>query len=204
MIRPPFPALKIPLLLLLAALLLTIGGIWWSQGLAKQAEQALQQQHSGLISAQQQLDHSRQQQTLIATHLAAYQTLVAHGFVGAENRLAWIEAAQRANRDAGLYDLDYRLTPRTASPPALAQGLPLGQTVMTLTLPLLLETDLTRFLNALKARAPGVMRVQGCQLTRVGDTISVADDMPQLSAECDLLWFTVAENAMAQTGSPAP
>lgn len=204
MIRPPFPALKIPLLLLLAALLLTIGGIWWSQGLAKQAEQALQQQHSGLISAQQQLDHSRQQQTLIATHLATYQTLVAHGFVGAENRLAWIEAAQRANRDAGLYDLDYRLTPRTASPPALAQGLPLGQTVMTLTLPLLLETDLTRFLNALKARAPGVMRVQGCQLTRVGDTISVADDMPQLSAECDLLWFTVAENAMAQTGSPAP
>ncbi|MDO9008443.1 MAG: hypothetical protein Q7U80_09485, partial [Thiobacillus sp.] len=94
MSRPPLPALKLPLLLLLAALLLTIGGIWWSQDLAEQAELALQHQQNTLKSAQQQLDHSRQQQHLITTHLVAYQTLAASGFIGAEDRLAWIEAAQ--------------------------------------------------------------------------------------------------------------
>jgi len=204
MTRPPLPALKLPLILMLAALLLAISGVWWSQDRANQAKQALQRQHSALNLSHKQLDHSRQQQQLITTHLAAYQALAARGFIGAEDRLAWIEAAQHANRDAGLYGLDYRLTPRTASPPTLAQGLPLGQTVMTLTLPLLLETDLTRFLTALKARAPGVFRVRGCRLTRVNDTFTNTSGAPQLSAECELLWFTVSEKSATQAGSSAP
>jgi hypothetical protein len=204
MTRPPFPALKLPLLLLLAILLLAIGGIWWSQALEQQAEASLQRQHSALTGSRQQLDQSRQQQRLIATHLAAYQALAARGFVGAEDRLAWIEAAQRANRDAGLYGLDYRLAPRTASPPALAHDLPLGQTVMTLTMPLLLETDLNRFLAALKVRAPGIYRVQGCRLSRLNNTLTTTTRKPQLSAECDLLWFTVSEKAAPKTGRPAP
>ena len=117
---------------------------------------------------------------------------MARGFVGAEDRLAWIEAVQLANRDAGLYGLTYRLMPRTASPATLAQGLPLGQTRMVLTLPLLVETDLTRFLDALKTRAPGVYRVQGCRLSRLDNASFEAANHPHLQAECDLLWFTVA------------
>ncbi|MGE5319255.1 MAG: hypothetical protein ACM3KD_03650 [Hyphomicrobiaceae bacterium] len=193
MTRPPLAVLKLPLLLLLAALLLAGGGILWSHSQAHDAAAALQQQRSALNRARQQLDRGRQQQLSIATHLADYQTLIAQGFIGAEDRLAWIEAAQQANRDAGLYGLNYRLTPRTASPPTIAQGLPLGQTTMTLTLPLLVETDLTRFLAALKARAPGLVRVHGCQLSSVGDAPFEADNQPHLQAECELLWFTVAD-----------
>ncbi|WP_296749918.1 hypothetical protein [Thiobacillus sp.] len=190
--HPPFAALKLPLLLVLAALLLAGGGILWSRGQAQDAGLVLQQQRSALNGARQQLDRSRQQQQLIATHLADYQALAARGFIGAEDRLAWIEAAQLAYRDAGLYSLDYRLTPRAASLPALAHGLPLGQTTMSLTLPLLVETDLTRFLNALKVRAPGVYRVQGCQLSHPGDAPFEPANQPRLLAECELLWFTVA------------
>lgn len=192
MIRPPFAALKLPLLLLLAALLLAAGGLLWGQREAKEAKTAVRQQQTALNQARQQLDRSRQQQQLIATHLGDYRTLVARGFVGAEDRLAWIEAVQLANRDAGLYGLTYRLMPRTASPAALAQGLPLGQTRMELTLPLLVETDLTRFLDALKTRAPGVVRVQGCRLSRPDNAPFQATNHPRLQAECDLLWFTVA------------
>lgn len=191
--HPPFAVLKLSLLLMLAALLLAVGGTLWSRSQTQDAAAALQQQRSELNSARQQLDRSRQQQQLIATHLAGYQALTARGFIGHEDRLAWIEAAQRANRDAGLYGLAYRLTPRSPSLPALAQGLPLGQTTMTLTLPLLVETDLTRFLNALKARAPGVYRVQGCRLSRLSEAPFEAVGPPQLQAECHLLWFTVTE-----------
>ena len=190
--HPPLAALKLSLLLVLAALLLAGGGILWSRGQAQDAGLALQQQRSALNGARQQLDRSRQQQQLIATHLADYQALAARGFIGAEDRLAWIEAAQLANRDAGLYSLDYRLTPRAASLPALARGLPLGQTSMSLTLPLLVETDLMRFLNALKARAPGIYRVQGCRLSHPGDASFEPVNQPRLQAECELLWFTVA------------
>ena len=192
MIRPPFAVLKLPLLLLLAALLLAAGGILWGQRQAEEADTALQHQQIALNQARQQLDHSRQQQHLIATHLADYQALVARGFVGAEDRLAWIEAVQLANRDAGLYGLTYRLMPRTASPPALAQGLPLRQTSMTLTFPLLVETDLARFLDALKARAPGVVRIQSCRLSRSDNAPFKITNHPRLQAECDLLWYTVA------------
>lgn len=189
---PPFATLKLSLFLVLAALLLASGGALWSRGEAMDAKAALQQQHAALDAARQRLDRSRHQQQLITTHLADYQALAARGFVGAEDRLAWIEAAQLANRDAGLSGLDYRLAPRTASAPALAQGLPLGQTTMTLALPLLVEADLIRFLDALKARAPGVHRVQGCRLSRRGNAPFEPVNQPRLQAECELLWFTVA------------
>jgi hypothetical protein len=190
---PPFASLKLSLLLVLAALLLAVGSVLWSRNQAQEATLAMQQQRSKLNGARQQLSRSNQQQQLIATHLADYQTLVARGFVGAEDRLAWIEAAQLANREAGLYGLDYRLAPRTSSLPALAKGLPLGQTVMTLTMPLLVETDLSRFLAALMARAPGMVRVQGCRLTQLTDGPFEVVNQPRLQAECDLLWFTVAK-----------
>jgi len=198
MTRPPFAVLKLPLLLLLAALLLATGGILWGQRQAKEADTAMQRQQIALNQARQKLDHSRQQQHLVAAHLADYQALVARGFVGAEDRLAWIEAVQLANRDAGLYGLTYRLMPRTASPFALAQGLPLGQTSMALTFPLLVETDLARFLDALRARAPGVYRVQGCRLSRPDNVPFKVTNSPHLQAECTLLWFTVTTAAKAR------
>jgi hypothetical protein len=199
--RPPLPALKLSLLLVLVALLLAVVGALWSRGLAHDAALALQRQNAALNGARQQLDLSRRQQQLIASHLPAWQALAARGFIGVEDRLVWIEAVQQANRDAGLYGLDYRLTPRAPSLPALAQGLPLGQTTMSLTLPLLVETDLIRFLNALQARAPrGLYRVQGCTLSQLNNGRFEAVHQPQLQAECDLLWFTVDATAVPTPG----
>lgn len=192
MTRPPFPVLKLSLILVLAALLLAGSGVLWSRQQALDAQAVRIQQQAALNAAQQQLDRSRQQQRLIDTHLADYQALAGRGFVGAEDRLAWIEAVQLASREAGLAGLEYRLTPRAASGPELAQDLPLGQTAMFLTMPLLVETDLPRFLAALKTRAPGIYRVHGCRLSRLGGTSFEAVNLPRLQAECELLWFTVA------------
>ncbi|MBS1219443.1 MAG: hypothetical protein H6R21_2576 [Proteobacteria bacterium] len=193
MTRPPFAVLKLSMILVLAALLLAGIGTLWSRDKALDAQAALLLQQAALDAAQQKLDRSRQQQHLIDTNLADYQALTARGFIGAEDRLAWIEAVQLANREVGLGELEYRLTPRAASDPRLAQDLPLGQTAMILTLPLLVETDLPRFLEALKARAPGLYRVQGCRLSRLGDPSFEVVNQPRLQAVCELLWFTVAQ-----------
>ena len=194
MTRPPFAVLKLSLVLVLAALLLAGIGVMWGRQQALDAQAARLQQQAALNAALQQLDRSRQQQRLVDTHLAEYQALAGRGFVGAEDRLAWIEAVQLASREVGLAGLEYRLTPRAATDPALAQGLPLGQTAMVLTLPLLVETDLPRFLAALKTRAPGIFRVHGCRLSRLGSASFEAVNQPRLQAECELLWFTVAPN----------
>lgn len=192
MTRPPIAAMKLSLFLLLAALVLAVAGVVWSRGQAREAEALLAQQQAAHTRAWQALARSRDQQRLIQTHLDAYRALAARGFVGPENRLAWIEAIQLANQDAGLYGLEYRLGPRVAAAPALAQGVPFGQTPLTVSMPLLVETDLLRFLAALRARAPGIYRVQACSLSRSGREAFEAVKLPRLRAECELLWFTVA------------
>ena len=191
--RPPWHAIKIPLLLLLAALLLSGAGVWWSSDLLAEAHGLMQQQAQASRAARQKLQRSNVEKQLIQQHLGGYRALVTRGFIGEENRLAWLEAVQQANRDAQLYGLDYSLEPRAPSPATLASGLPLGQTVMKLRMPMLLEDDLPRFLGALQQRAPGVFRVRSCQLARTTDAAPEALNRPGLEAECELLWFTVAD-----------
>ncbi len=191
MTRPPIAALKTSILLLLAASALSAVGIFWSHQQDIEARAALQRQQAALSAA-----HARQQQgqmeaSLIAQHLDAYHALIARGFVGEEKRLAWIEAVHLANQDARLYGLTYILSPRTAAPATLAGGLPLKQTRMMLKMPVLVEADLPNFLDALRARAPGLFRVNNCRLTRITDAPPQPVNRPELDVECELLWFTV-------------
>ena len=191
MTRPPVAALRLSLILVLAALLLAGIGIVWSRGKAHDAHAALDRQQAAHAQARQTLTRSRDQQRLIQTHLGEYQKLSARGFVGPEMRLAWIEAAQLANQAAGLYGLEYRLAPRVTATPELARGIPLGQTALSISMPLLVETDLPRFLAALRSHAPGIFRVQECRLSRSGREPFEAVNLPRLRAECTLLWYTV-------------
>lgn len=195
MSRPPIAALKWPLALVAAAALLAVIGISWSLDATRAATAARVHAEQAHVAAEDRLRHSRQQQELIATHLAGYEALAATGFVGEENRLAWIEAAQLAGRESGLPTLEYRLDPRADAPAALTQGLPLKQTLMTLTLPLLVETDLTHFLAALERHAPGIHRVRGCTIARTDDAPFEADNQARLKGECEILWFTVTTSS---------
>lgn len=192
MTLPPVASLKTSILLLLATGLLSATGIFWSHKQDTEARADLQLQQTALNAA-----HARQQQgqmeaRLIAQHLDAYRALIARGFVGEENRLAWIEAVHLANQDARLYGLTYTLSPRTAAPAPLAGGLPLKQTRMAVKMSLLVETDLPRFLEALRARAPGLFRASSCRLSRISDAPPQLVNHPELDVECELLWFTVS------------
>jgi hypothetical protein len=190
--RPPLAALRTPILLLAVVSAVSAAGVLWSRHLDADARAVLQREQTAMNAARARAQQAGREERLIALHLDAYQALVARGLVGGENRLAWIEAAHLANRDARLYGLTYTLSPRTAAPAALAGDLPLRQTRMTIKLPLLVETDLPRFLDGLRARAPGVFRVDRCRLTRIADTPPQPANRPELEAECELLWFTVS------------
>ena len=192
MTRPPIASLKTPIMLLLVAALLSGAGIFWSHRQDAESRAALQAQQAALNAARARAQQDQREARLIAQHLDAYHALIARGFVGAEDRLAWIEAVHLANQDARLYGLTYTLAPRVAAPASLADGLPLKQTRMTIKMPLLVETDLPRFLDALRARTPGLFRVSNCRLSRITDTPPQPVNHPELDAECDLLWFTVA------------
>lgn len=195
MIRPPIASLRTPILLLLAVASLSVAGIFWSHKQDMQARAALAQQQTALNVARARVQQGEREARLIAQHLDAYHALIARGLVGEEKRLAWIEAVQLANRDARLYGLSYTLSPRAPAPAGLASGLPLKQTRMAVKMPLLVETDLPRFLDALHARAPGLFRVSRCRLSRIVDTPPQPVNVPELDAECEMLWFTVATDS---------
>ena len=192
MTRPPIAALKTPILLLLGAVLLAATGIFWSYGHNVEARAAQQQQQAALDAARARQQQSQTGARLITQHLEAYRALIAGGFVGDESRLAWIEAVHLANQDTRLYGLTYALSPRGDAPAVLSGGLPLKQTRMVVRMPLLVETDLPRFLAALHARAPGIVRANRCRLARTVDGPPQPVNRPELDAECELLWFTVA------------
>ncbi len=190
--RPHWHAIQMPLALLLAMGLIAGAGVMWSSARLREAGDGLQRQRQALDTASQRSQRSNREQDLIRNNLGAYRSLVARGFAGAENRLAWLEAVQQANREARLYGLDYSMEPRQAAPAPLAAGLPLGQTVMKLKMPLLVEDDLPRFLEVLRQRAPGLFRVRSCRIARTASAAFEPVNQPRLEAECELLWFTVA------------
>lgn len=195
MTRPPLDSLKTPILLLLVAVTLAVAGSVWSHRENASARATLQHQQAAFEAATTLQEQGRTDARLIAQHLDAYRALIAQGFVGEESRLAWIEAVQLANRDAQLYGLTYTLSPRAAAPASLASGLPLKQTRMRLNMPLLVETDLQRFFDALHTRTPGIFRVSQCRISRVADTPPQPVNHPELDAECELMWFTLAADA---------
>lgn len=187
----PWGTLKTSLLILLVTLTLSTLGVWWSARAQAEAEAAHMQQRRANDAAKQKLQRANSDQQLIERYRNVYQTLIARGFVGPENRLAWLEAVQQANRDANLYGLDYSLEPRSLVQQAGISA-PLGQTVMKIRMPMLVEDDLTHFLNALQQRTASVFRVRACQIVRAGEAAPQPVNKPGLEAECELLWFTIA------------
>ena len=189
----PWAALKTSLLILLVVFFISGTGVWWSAKMLAQADIAREQQLRVNADAKQKLQRSNTDKQLIEQHRHAYQALIARGFVGPENRLAWLEAVQQANRDASLYGLDYSLEPRSmVQQPAL--GVPLGQTVMKIRMQMLVEDDLSQFINALQQRSTSLFRVRACQITRSGNSAPQPVNKPELETECELLWFTIAAN----------
>ena len=85
---PPWHALKASLLSLLAVLLLTGTGVWWSADKLQQARTAQKEQTQANQAIQQKLQRSNTEKQLIQQYRGAYQALVARGFIGPENRLA--------------------------------------------------------------------------------------------------------------------
>lgn len=193
----PWHTIKVPLLVLLAAALFAGAGVWWSSSQLEQAEAARQQQTQANQAALEKLQRSDTEKQLIQLYQGDYRGLSARGFVGTENRLAWLESVQQANRDARLYGLDYSLDPREVvlAPLPLGQArssVTLRQTVMRIKMPILVEDDLTHFLDALQQRTQSIFRVRMCQISHVATPAPEARNRPQLEAECELLWFTVA------------
>ncbi|MCY4285380.1 MAG: hypothetical protein OXC65_08530 [Thiotrichales bacterium] len=142
-----------------------------------------------------------EQKRQIETWLPAYRSLRAAGVIGEERRLEWIETLRAAAARVGLPSLRYRIEPRTAH--EAGAGLDTGghgafSTVVHVEVGLLHEGDLERLFRELRSAEAGLFHIERCGIRRSGPDFVMRPGAINLSAECDLRWFTFARSEGGQ------
>jgi len=144
---------------------------------------------------------------LIDLYHRRYQELQSLGFVASENRLDWIQSVRAAAADLQLPTASYSLEPqrgvsRPVESPFVGDELQIHATEMTLTLGLLHEGDFLRFFARLRDTAPGLMKVDSCELARVGNADAALRVESNVTALCSLLLVSVTTSDIGRAGRP--
>lgn len=198
----PLPPLLVPVSLLVAV---TLGAALLARHAAttvSAAQQRLATQERALADARLKHSNAGGEKALIQRYLPTYQALQAMGFVGAEQRLGWLDGLAAANREAGLDNVQYQIGQQGDYPLANemgAAGLPVRQSVAKLSIPLVHEEDLMRFFRGLAAKRTGLFTINACLLKRTGSD-EPSGAASNVGAECEIAWITVAD--AEQEGKP--
>lgn len=143
------------------------------------------------------------QARMLGEYYIRYRALQHQGVVGAEHRLDWVEAVQESARRLKLPKIQYQIMPREPfSLPSLPSypGLLVYASKMKLDMELMHEGDLAMVIDKLERAAPGAVHVQTCGIRRLQDTLELKAVTPNLTASCELLWFTIGPESAAPAG----
>jgi len=176
--------------LLLVMVTIAVGTLgWYSYRIAERGRAAAAQQQQVLDEARLRYQRSGEERDLLTRYAPEYVALDGYGFIGAEQRVNWIDSLRIANEATGLFGVQYQIGAQTPySLPELPEAT-LAQSPMTIDLRLLHEGDLMRFLRALAASRAGVFTLNECTLERLGAE-PVARAQPNLRADCELSWIS--------------
>lgn len=125
-----------------------------------------------------------------------YQELRDLGFVGKERRLDWIETIRSAAKDLDLPNVSYSLEPqrevvRPVDSASSTAEIQIYLSQVELELGLLHELDMLRFFDRLEAEAPGLMKVDRCDLSRQQGAAEKLTADINIVADCSLSMFSV-------------
>ncbi|MBK8015885.1 MAG: hypothetical protein IPK20_03625 [Betaproteobacteria bacterium] len=193
--RANFAPLALPLVLLLIVLASAVAAVVYVEGLVESAESRLTAQTRQLSTARQRHANAGLEKDILQRFRETYDALETIGFVGAEQRINWVDGLRTINREAKLYGVEYQIGQQEPYAGASTLGvadLPMRQSIMRVRLPLLHEGDLMDFFRMLAARRSGVFTMNACEIDRIGQGVSDGSQ-PTLNAECELTWITVPE-----------
>ena len=120
--------------------------------------------------------------------------LHAHGVLGPELRLDWIEILQQSDRWFGLPSLHYRIGAQSEYKPAQHANngsYRIYYSPMHIDMDLLHEGELRTFFAELDRRGLGIYSVASCKLLRLRSEINRENAEGNVRAECALFWFNI-------------
>ena len=133
---------------------------------------------------------------LVERYYQRYKEFQALGFVGRERRLDWIETIRGSARELDLPSVSYSLEPQLqAVQPVFSTAgnadISVFLTRLELELGLVHELDLLRFFARVESEAPGLMKVDSCDLARQGGIEDRLVAESNLLATCSMMLFSV-------------
>lgn len=193
--RFKYSSLLVPGLLFFVISIAGIAAVHYAESLVADASERLRIQTQLLSSARQKHANAGLEKDILTRFRSTYDALGTVGFVGAEQRINWVDGLRAANREARLFGVEYQIGQQEPYAFAADLGvgdLPVKQAIMKLKMPLLHEGDLMPFFRALAARNAGVFTMNGCTVRRSGPgTLEVSQ--PNLTVDCELAWISVLE-----------
>ena len=177
--------------LLIAAIV--FGASIWYHGTQARAYEVFTANKEAISEDYNELVYRRR---LLDRYHRRYRELQDLGFVGRERRLDWIETIRAAAKSLDLPNVSYSLEPqleavRPVEPSSPNAEIQIFVSRLELELGLVHEVDLLRFFNRLEQEAPGLMKVDQCNLIRQpGAAQKLAADT-NISANCSLMMFSV-------------
>lgn len=178
-----------------------VGGssVWTSQQLKSSSEKAYQEASVARKDIQTKLARAREEEQELRDKIIRFQALKAHGYVGPEQRLDWVEAIARIKAARRIFKLDYEFAPQR---PVDASILPAGPSAggfeimasqMRMQMQLLHEGELLGFLAELRDTVQAIVQVRSCAIERIAAGNLERGKNAQLKAECTLEWITLRE-----------
>jgi len=190
-------ALRYPLLALAAALLASAALVFFSRQELDQEKSRYASQQGVLREAREQLHKSGDEKDRILRYRASFIALQQRGFVGEEQRINWVDALRAASLNLKMFGVNYQIEAQQPyGAPLVTDAGPYRahQSLMKISLGLLHEEDLMRFVNALAEQQAGIFTLRECSLQRQSaGKVENARVSPNLQADCSLAWLSISE-----------
>ena len=192
-----FKRIRWSLLLALAMTAIGVAALAYARQATLRQNSETQAAQAHLREIRDKLARARDEEAEIKSRIGQFNTLVAVGIIGAEQRLEWVERIKAIRSARGLYDLQYEIAPQRPLDPSIAPGssgsFEFLSSNMRLQMDLLHEEDLLRFLGDLRGSVHAYVRPQRCTIERIAQSAALRGSGTQLKADCVLDWITIQQ-----------
>ncbi len=149
-----------------------------------------------------------QRRRLVDRYHRRYERFYDLGFVGEESRLDWVETLRESSADLTLPRVSYAIEPQLQVV-APVQSIMAGEEIqihlsrLQLEVGLVHELDLLRLIDEVQRNAPGLIKVDRCNLAWQAESAEKVGVGANILANCSLLIFSVVTSDVAQAGAPS-
>lgn len=179
--------------------ILGAGLVWSALQLKKGSEKSFKTATAARSEIQTKLARAREEQAELHDKINRFQALKARGYIGAEQRLDWIEAIARIKAARRIFKLEYEFAPQRPVDAAIlpggasAGGFEVMSSPMRLQANVLHEGELLALLDDIRNSVQALIQIRSCSMERITPVTASRASNAQLKAECALEWITLRE-----------